>query len=59
MKKSIVILSVLVLGTIGTIVFINNSNDHKECSTTVEQTKDVDGNVVMTEKHICKEKYNL
>ena len=59
MKKTILIFSVLILGLISSIIFIRNSNDHKECSTSVEYSKDADGNDITTKKHICKEKYNI
>jgi hypothetical protein len=59
MKKTILIFSVLIVGTIGSIIFIRNSNDHKECSTSVVHSKDADGNDITTENHICNEKYNF
>lgn len=59
MKKKILIFSVLILGTISSIIFIRDSNDHKECSTSIEHSKDADGNDITTKRHICKEKYNM
>lgn len=58
-KKFILFFSVLVLITIGSLLFIKSSNDHKECSTEIEHSKDSNGNNISTEKHICKEKYNF
>jgi len=59
MKKTLITISVLVLVVFGSIIFIKNSNDHKECSTSIEHSKDADGNDITTENHICNEKYNF
>lgn len=59
MKKTFLIFWVLILGTIASIIFIRNSNDHKECSTIIVHSKEANGNDVTTESHICKEKYNF
>lgn len=58
-KKFLMLFSVLVLITIGSLLFIKNNNDHKECSTEIVHSKDAEGNSISTEKHICKEKYNF
>lgn len=59
MKKTLLISLVLILGVIGSVIFIKNSNDHKECSTSVTHSTDSDGNTITTENHICNEKYNF
>jgi len=59
MKKTLITISVLVLVVFGSIIFIKNSNDHKECSTSIEHSKDADGNDITTDNHICNEKYNF
>lgn len=60
MKSKIVLgIGTLIVVTISTIMFIRNTNDHKECETTISQTTNDDGTVVTTEEHICKERFNF
>ncbi len=35
------------------------SNDHLECEMVIYKTFNSNGNIVKTEGHICKEKYNF
>lgn len=59
MKKNILVLGLILIGTISALIFIHFSNDHKECDTVTNTTTDSNGNSVKTEEHICKEKYNF
>ncbi|MFT5847962.1 MAG: hypothetical protein ACJARX_001701 [Psychroserpens sp.] len=60
MKKTIVFSFVVIFVSVLAILFIKNSNDHKECSE-IQETKTIanGSTVVTTNKHVCKEKYNL
>ena len=40
-------------------MFINLSNDHKECSTLVTKEWDEKGNKITKEEHVCKEKFSF
>ncbi|WP_275154284.1 hypothetical protein [Elizabethkingia meningoseptica] len=57
--KFIAVISVLVILTISSLMFIRLNNDHKECSTETIISKNNKGEEIKVEKHICKEKYNL
>jgi short-subunit dehydrogenase len=59
MKKIILPFSILFISTIGIILFIKLSNDHKECNQKIEKKLDSNGNTVTTKIHICNEKYNF
>lgn len=59
MKKSILFLMLIIFGTIGIYIFIKRSNDHKECTVSIEYSKDADGNDVTTQNHVCREQYNF
>ena len=52
-------ISIFILAAIGGILFIINSNDHKECATSVYYYTNLKGEKVKEEKHICKERFNL
>ena len=41
------------------ILFIKKSNDHIECYNETKTIENSSGKVVTTNKHICKEKYNI
>ncbi len=41
------------------IIFIRQSNDHKECGTQTEITYSNNGEKMVSEIHICKESFNL
>ena len=58
-KKFLLSISVLVLVTIGSLLFIQQSNDHKECTTVTVNATAADGNIVETQKHNCNEKFNF
>jgi hypothetical protein len=59
MKKTFLIFFSIVTVTISIVTFIHFSNDHVECSYDSKTVVDQYGNTAKTEKHICKEKYNL
>ena len=61
MKKNrfLIFLGSLCILTLGTIIFINVENDHKECRKVTEYSVSKDGTKVKTEKHICKEKFSF
>lgn len=40
-------------------IFVNVTNDHKECSDITKQVTDADGNIVIVKEHVCEEKFNL
>jgi hypothetical protein len=52
-------ISIFILAAIGGTLFIINSNDHKECATSVYYYTNSKGEKVKEEKHICKERFNL
>lgn len=52
-------IAIIVFATVGAIMFINVSNDHKECNTVTKQTVDANGNTVTVSNHVCNEKHNL
>ena len=58
-RKQTFTLLLLLLFTVGTLLFIKESNDHKECSDRYESTKDSNGNLVVSKQHICQEKYSF
>lgn len=59
MRKSIIVGSVLVIASVLGLVFIHFANDHVECEQKTETVVHANGTKVTTNKHICKEKYNL
>ena len=59
MNKNISILGLILICTVLLLPLIYVSNDHLECKTVVNKTFNSDGNVIKTEEHICKEKYNF
>lgn len=59
MNKKIIVLGSIVVFTIGGYIFIKTNNDHKECSNVKSITTDKNGNQVVSEKHVCKEKYSF
>ena len=59
MKKTVLTSFSIVTVTISIVIFIHLSNDHVECGYDSKIVLDQYGNTVKTEKHICKEKYNL
>lgn len=44
---------------IGIVIFIHFSNDHAECETVVEKSIGTNGEIVMSERHICNERFNI
>ncbi len=59
MKKNIITLFSIAILTISCLGFIHFSNDHVECETISESIKNANSEIVIIEKHICKEKYNF
>jgi len=58
-RKSIFSLLLLLIATVGTVLFIKVNNDHKECTDRYESIKDGNGNLVVNKQHICAEKYSF
>lgn len=60
MKRNIIIiLGFILILTLSVLAFIRFSNDHIECNAVVINKLEKNGNKVVLEKHICKEKYNF
>lgn len=59
MKKNILILGSIVLVAFSALIFIHFSNDHIECEVISNSETTSDGDIVITEQHICNEKYNF
>jgi uncharacterized membrane protein len=57
--KTILIVVVVFIFSFSATFFIIKSNDHKECNTLQMKTKDANGNLIESQKHICKEKYSF
>ena len=58
-KKSFSIITIIVLFTFGTLVFIHYNNDHIECKNVTTKAIGQKGEKISTTKHICKEKYSF
>ncbi len=52
---STIIISISICG----VMFIYFNNNHSECDTKTETSFGENGEKVIREKHICKEKYNI
>ena len=59
MKKLTLILGSIIVATLSILIFIHYSNDHVECETVSNTLKNIAGETVTTERHICKEKYSF
>ena len=59
MKKTILAPIAVFIITLGVIFFINRSNNHSECGTSIVTSIGEQGEKPTTETHVCKEKYNL
>ncbi|MFD2917846.1 hypothetical protein [Psychroserpens luteus] len=60
MKKTIIFSFSVILVSVMAILFIDNSNDHEECSQVKETKTFANGaTAITTETHICKEEFNL
>jgi preprotein translocase subunit YajC len=60
MKKTVLFSFVLISIVVMVLLFIRDSNDHKECSEIQETKALANGSkVVTTNRHVCKEKFNL
>jgi len=60
MNKTIRFSFAIILMSVLAILFVKDSNDHKECSE-IQETKTLKNGttVVVTNEHVCKEKYNF
>lgn len=59
MKRNFLVLVSILIVTLSVLTFIHFSNDHKECSTSVDNKVDKNGIKIILEKHVCKENYNF
>jgi hypothetical protein len=59
MKKLHITLLLFLIISITAILFIDFSNDHKECTTKTKISNDKQGNQVKELVHHCNEKYNF
>ena len=59
MKKATVVSITIILLSIMAILFIKKSNDHLECNNESVTIENSNGEIITTNKHICKEKYSL
>ena len=57
--KTIILVLIVFIFSFSATFFIIKSNDHKECNTLQMKTKDANGNLIESKKHICKEKYSF
>lgn len=58
-RKGFLLLGMMIVATIGGILFIKYSNNHTECESTTLTYKDANGNKVTETQHICKEKFSF
>tara|TARA_B100000809_G_C14700776_1_gene374059 strand:- start:275 stop:457 length:183 start_codon:yes stop_codon:yes gene_type:complete len=60
MKKTVLISFSIISVSVMVLLFIRDSNDHKECSE-IQETKTLanESTAVKTNRHVCKEKFNL
>ncbi len=59
MNKRTLFLAAIVFTACVALYFIYNSNDHIECEIKTEVTYGSKGEKIITDTHICKEKFNL
>ncbi|MFT4612242.1 MAG: hypothetical protein ACJA1H_002594 [Glaciecola sp.] len=60
MKKTVLFYFALISISVMVLLFIIDSNDHKECSEIQETKTLANGSMlVTTNRHVCKEKFNL
>lgn len=59
MNKTFLFSVIVILISIGSIIFIIHTNDHEECELKTEINYSKNGEKIVSEIHICKEKYNL
>ncbi|ALM49655.1 hypothetical protein AMR72_12530 [Flavobacterium psychrophilum] len=57
--KIFFLIAIVAFAITGAAIFVNVTNDHKECSDITKQVTDADGNIVTVKEHVCKEKFNL
>lgn len=58
-KRTLIFIALLFVISFSTTFFIIRSNDHIECDTLVKKEMDKNGNQIVTEEHVCKEKYSF
>ena len=59
MKKVTIISIIIISLSICGVIFIYFANDHSECDNKIETSFGENGEKIIKEKHICKEKYNI
>ena len=59
MKKTLIISLTAICMSVMGIIFIKYSNDHKECETKTEIAFGDNDEKIVSEIHVCKEKFNL
>lgn len=59
MNKTTTFSIIVVLISMVTILFVMKTNNHLECDSKTEITHKTNGDKIVIEVHICKEKYNL
>lgn len=60
MKKALIFSTFIIILSVASIIFIQFSNDHIECSIVNETTVSEDGlTKITTAKHSCNENFNL
>lgn len=57
-KSSVIIIAIGVFA-IGVLFFIHFSNDHIECKNVIESSIGLNGEKVITETHMCKERFSF
>ena len=45
--------------TVGILIFARYSNDHMECENYTEHSIGQNGEKITTERHLCRERFNL
>jgi large-conductance mechanosensitive channel len=61
MHKKLLLSSIFIILALAvfSFLFIKLNNNHLECESKVEQSKDQQGNTIVLKKHICKENYSF
>lgn len=58
-KRQIIFLLGAAVLTVGILIFIYFSNDHTECENILEHSIGANGEKISTERHLCRERFNL
>lgn len=59
MKKTLTFSITTILMSLVLLIFIKQTNDHKECETKTQIAYGNNGEKIVSERHTCKEKFNL